>query len=281
MQSSGAVRAPVNLPVAGNLTLWYVVSLIIALLMIIASLAGLLYPDQLYPTAALRQSFMATDVVNLLIGLPILLGSIWFARRGKLPGLLFWPGALLYVLYHYIVYTFSLPLNVGFLLALVLLGLSVYTTIGLVASIDGQAVRRRLAGNVPERIAGGALTGLGLAFALLVLSTIIGALLRGTDIAKAELGLHVSDFIISQAWIIGGVLLWRREPLGYVTGAGLLFQASLLFVGLLVYFALQPLLTGTPLPVEDFVVIFAMGLICFVPFGLFVRGVGKGERSEG
>lgn len=280
MQSSGAVRAPVNLPVTGNLTLWHVVSLIIALLMTIASLAGLLYPDQLYPTAALRQSFMATDVVNLLIGLPMLLGSMWFTRRGKLLGVLCWPGALLYVLYHYVVYTFGLPLNVGFLLALVLLASSAYTTIGLVASIDSRAVQRRLAGAVPAKFAGGVLFGLGLAFALLVLSTIIGALLQGTDIAEAELGLHVSDFIITQAWIIGGVLLWRREPLGYVTGAGLLFQASMLFVGLLVYFALQPVLTGSPFPVEDFVVILVMGLVCFVPFGLFVRGVVSKRRTS-
>jgi hypothetical protein len=69
------------------------------------------------------------------------------------------------------------------------------------------------------------------------------------------------------------VLLWRRRPLGYVTGMGLLFQASMLFVGLLALFVLQPLLTALPFRAVDFVVTLALSLICFIPFGLFVRGV--------
>jgi len=75
--------------------------------------------------------------------------------------------------------------------------------------------------------------------------------------------------------VIGGAALWRRRALGYVAGAGLLFQASMLFVALLVFFILQPFVAGVPFPAEDFVVIFVMGLICFVPCGLFVRGVAS------
>jgi hypothetical protein len=88
-----------------------------------------------------------------------------------------------------------------------------------------------------------------------------------TPIVASELVFQVSDFIVSVAWIIGGILLWR------VTGAGLLFQASMLFVGLLIYLALQPVLTATPFPLTGFVAISVMGLIVFVPFGRFVRGI--------
>ncbi len=69
--------------------------------------------------------------------------------------------------------------------------------------------------------------------------------------------------------------LWRRRTLGYVAGTGLLFQASMLFVALLVFFILQPFIAGVPFPAEDFVVILAMGLVYFIPFGLFVRGIVK------
>ena len=272
MKSSSAAELA-GLPVTGNLTLAYVLSLVIAVLMTIASVTGILYPARIYPTEALQQSFMATDVVNLFIGLPILLGSMWFARRGKLIGLLFWPGALFYVLYHYIVYAFALPLNWGFLLSLLLLALSAYTMTGLVASIDGKAIQQRLSGNVPERIASGALTVSGITFALLAIGTIANGIVTQTPIGASELALQVSDFIVSVGWIIGGVLLWRREPLGYVVGAGLLFQASMLFVGLIAYLALQPVLTAMPFPLTDFVAISMMGLIVFVPFGLFIRGI--------
>jgi hypothetical protein len=276
MKNPHPEASPTDLPITHNLTLAYVGSLIIAVLMAIASVAGLVSPEQLYPTEELRRSFIPTDVINLVIGLPILLGSMWFARRSRLLGLLFWPGALFYVLYHYIVYTFGLPLNVGFLLALLLLALSAYTMAGLIASIasiEGKAIQQRLSGAVSERITGGVLTGLGILFTLRTLGVIGGALVDPTALPQAELALQVADFITTFAWIIGGVLLWRREPLGYVVGAGLLFQASMLFVGLLIYFALQPVLTATPFPLTDFVAISVMGLIVFVPFGLFVRGI--------
>ena len=264
---------PTRLPLTYSLMLSYVFSLLVALIMAAASVAGLLYPAHLYPTEELRRSFVANDVVNLAIGLPILLGSMWLARRGKLIGLLLWPGALFYVPYNYLVYTFALPLNVGFALALVLLTLSTYTMVGLIASIDGVEVQRRLRGAVPERLAGGILAGLGIAFSLLAIGTLVNGLVTKTPMAGPELALQASDFIITPAWVIGGILLWRRRPLGYVTGAGLLFQASMLFIGLIVFLLLQPLLTDAPFAPVDVAVTTILGLICFIPFGLFVRGL--------
>jgi hypothetical protein len=36
---------------------------------------------------------------------------------------------------------------------------------------------------------------------------------------------------------------------------------------------LQPLLTDAPFALVDVIVVLIMGLICFIPFGLFVRGI--------
>jgi hypothetical protein len=136
-------------------------------------------------------------------------------------------------------------------------------------------VKQRLNGRVPERVAGGILAGLGALFFLRVIGEIIGALIDQAVIPETELALLVTDFLITPAWIIGGALLWRRQALGYVVGTGLLFQASMLFIGLIMLMLLQPLLTSTPLALIDIVVVFVMGLVCFIPFGLFVRGVVK------
>ncbi len=53
----------------------------------------------------------------------------------------------------------------------------------------------------------------------------------------------------------------------------MLFHAATLFIGLLIYFFLQPLVAAVPFPLEDFIAIVPMALLCFVPFGLFMRGV--------
>jgi hypothetical protein len=261
-----------NLPIRFNLTLVYAISQVIAILMAIASVAGLLYQTAIYTTDDLLQSFVPNDVVNLFIGLPILLGSMWLARRGNLSGLLLWPGALFYVFYTYLVYVFSIPFSVAFLMHLTLVTMSGYALIGLIASIDGKAIQHRLAGTVSERAGGGVLVGLGILFFARVIGVMVSALVRQTPVAAAELALNVTDFIISPMWIIGGVLLWRRETLGYVTGLGLLFQASMLFIGLIFILLLRPFITAAQFGLIDVLVVFVMGLVCFIPSALFVRG---------
>jgi hypothetical protein len=262
-----------NLPIRGDLTLAYTLSLTVALFMVGASIAGLLASSTIYPTEELLQAFVSNDIINLVIGVPILLGSMWLARRGKLVGLLFWPGALLYVFYNYVVYVFGMPLNVVFPLYATLVVLSVYTMIGLVVSIDGEAVRHRLAGTVPVRLGGGVLAGLGVLFLVRAIAVMVSALISQTPVTETELALLLADFIVAPAAVIGGVLLWRREALGYVAAMGLLFQFSMLFIGLIVVLLLQPLLTAAPFVLTDVIVVLIMGMICFVPFALFVRGV--------
>jgi hypothetical protein len=97
--------------------------------------------------------------------------------------------------------------------------------------------------------------------------------LFGSEQNSSEFAVAVADLITSPLWVIGGISLWQRRPLGYSSGLALLFQGAMLFLGLLIFFLLQPVLAGVPFPLEDFVVILVMGMIFFIPFGLFVRGV--------
>jgi hypothetical protein len=268
-----------HLPVRRSLTVWYILSLLITLLMTASSVAGLIYRTTIYPTDELRQTFLPNDVVNLAIGVPILLVSMWLVRRGKLIGLLFWPGALFYVFYNYIAYVFGMPFNIVFPLNLALAASSIYTTIGLIASLDGNAIKDALNGKVSERFGGAVIAGFGILFALRVFGFMIGALLNQTQIPANEFPVLIADFMVSPAFIIGGVLLWQRRALGYVSGLGLLFQASMLFIGLIFFMLIQPLLTEASFPLFDVVVVAVMGLICFIPFGLFVRGVSANEKK--
>ncbi len=269
-----------QLPITRPLTAVYVLSLVVALLMAAGSLAGLLFQSAIYPTEELRRSFVSNDVVNLFIGLPILLGSMALARRDKLIGLLFWPGALFYVAYNSIAYAVAMPFTLPFLLYLALVVLSVYTMLGLLSRMDSAVIQQRLKGAAPERFAGGVLAGFGTVFFLWRISLLVQALTGQAALARPELAVAVADLLITPAWVVGGVLLWRRQAFGTVAGVGLLFQASMLFIGLLVFFALQPFLAATPFPVADFVVIFVMGLIFFIPFGLYVRSVlSRGQSA--
>ena len=266
------------LPLKGNLKPIYASSILIAVLMTAAAVAGIFFQEATYPTDELLENFFPNDVLMLGIGLPMLVISMAFACQKQLIGLLLWQGALIFVLYNYLIYGLAMPLNIVFLLHLGLAMLSTYTLIALITSIDASAVNARLAGAVPERLSGGILAGLGFLFLLRALAMLIGGLGVSEPMAGTELALNSADFLITPTWVLGGILLWRRKPLGYVTGLGLLFQASMLFIGLIVFMLVQPFLTEVPFPVFDVIVVFVMGLICFVPFGLYLRGVHSARK---
>ena len=248
-------------------------SLIAALGMACLSLAGLFFQFKIYPTAELRRSFVPNDVVNLLLGLLVLLGSMRLARHGRLIGLLLWPGALFYITYNYIACAAAAAFSLTFVFYTTLVVLTVYTIVRLLPSIDSAAVRQRLAGAVPDRLAGGVLILFSMLFLLRAAGQLAGSIAGRTDLAGTAFAVLISDLLTMPCWLAGGVLLWRRQAVGTIAAAGLLFQASMLFIGLLFFFILQPLLTASPFPGGDFAVVFAMALVCFVPFGLFVRGV--------
>jgi hypothetical protein len=261
------------LPITRSLNPVTVLSLLVALLMTVLSTAGFVNPSGVYPSVTIQEAFLANDVVNLLVGLPILLGSIWLSRRGVLIGLLLWPGALLYTLYNYIAYLFGMPFRGVALAYLVIVLLSAYTVFDLLRIIDKETVHERLSGGVPRRFAGWVLFSFGVLFFGRAIGLIVQANINQTAISASELGVLIADIVLSALWIAGGVSLLRRKSLGYVGGLGLLFAASMLFVGLLLFILLQPVLTGKPFVAGDLIAVFMMSLICFIPFGLFVRAV--------
>lgn len=280
-----------SLPVTRNLTPAYVASLVVAVLMAVVSAAGLalgstgLYgPDPELAlgvteaeTGLLLPGLLAQDAFNLVVGVPLLLGSMWLARRGSLVGLLFWPGVLFYALYWYVLYLVGAPFSVLFVAYVPLVTLSAYTIIGLVSSIDGEGVRRRLSSAVPARVIGATLVVLG----LLTLGqdasgALLTALAGGAPIDPAARHVWIVDLALqAPAVIAGGVLLWRRRTLGYVAGAGLLLQYGLSAVGFVASMALRALLTGSPLDAATSVVLLVFGVVCFVPLAFFVRGAGR------
>jgi hypothetical protein len=261
------------LPLKRSLTDAANLSRIVAGLMAAASLAGLLFPGALYATVELQQSYLTNDVVNLIVGLPVLAGAIWFARRGSLLGLLLWPGALLYVVYNYLAYAFGNPLGWLTFVSLALVVISTLAIINLMGCIDAEDVKELLVDVTPRRSAGGVMIVFGVFFIFRIAGIIANAMSEQMPLPYSEIGVAVADVALSILFIVGGVLLLRRKALGYVSGLGLLFAASTLFIGLLIYFILEPFVSDVFFAWVDFLVVLVMSLICFIPFGMYVRAI--------
>jgi hypothetical protein len=262
-----------SLPILQDLTLDYILTLVVALLMTVLSVLGLFFPTTVYPSQDLQESFMINDLLNLILGLPILLGSIWLARRRKLMGLLFWPGALLYVLYNYIANSSGTPLSLFTMGYLAIILISAYIVFDLLRKIDRELVSEQLAGAVSEKIAGWVLMLFGVAFLFRAIGMIAGTGTNPSQLSAGEIGTLVADLVLSTLWIVGGFNLLQRKPLGYVGGLGLLFAVSMLFIGLILFLVINPFFTDAAFLLSDVIVVFIMGMIGFIPFGLYLRGV--------
>ena len=262
-----------SIPTTKNLTHLYNLSLIICLIMAGVSITSLVIPSRIYPTDNLIESFLTNDLVNLLVGVPILLISIRLTHQGKLIGLLLWPGAVMYITYNYIAYIFGMPLGWSLPFYLILVIGSLYVAYCLVVSMDKDVMRQHLIGVIPENLAGGVLVGLGVLFFVRVVNLLVSTLVQGKALPATEMSLLIADSLLSIPWVICGVQLLRRKALGYVTAGGLLLQGSALFLGLILMLLLRPLFIDVPIKMLDILTILAMGSFCFIPFGLFVRGV--------
>ena len=121
MRDQATWRAP-----GGSLRIPYLLTLIVAALLIVSSVAGLLFGQRgLYqPEPRMLAAFMSQDVISLIVGLPLLLGSLWLARRGSARGLLLWLGTLFYVAYGYAYYVFAAPFGVLFFVYVALVALT-------------------------------------------------------------------------------------------------------------------------------------------------------------
>lgn len=266
-----------DLPIKQDITQAYRASLLIALLVAIASVLGLAFTDQIYPSEELIQSFLTNDAINIIVGLPVLLGSLWLVKRGKLLGLLFWPGALFFMVYNYLIYLVAMPINMYYIFFPLIVFPSLYITIWLIRHMNAPLLASNLAGNVPERFTALVLVGFGIIFISRVAAIVVAITSEHLTIPPTELGLHIADVFFSIVLLICGIQLWRKHSLGYCTGLGLLFQASMLFIGLILLMLLQPIFTGEPIPWIDILIVFLMGFITFIPFGFYIRGVNQIE----
>lgn len=273
MNSSFNKELSTSLSITGDLTTAYIFSLVVAFLLTAASVGGLLFPSSIYTTEELRQSFLANDLVNLLLGLPILLGSMWLTRRGRLIGLLCWPGALLYTFYNYIAYIFGIPFSWFTLVFVVIVFLSAYPVFALLKKIDWDTLKTRLIGKVPDKFSGGVLVFFGVAFFFLAVGVIARVSTNQVVTSITDVGVAIADMVLSVILFVGGISLFRRKPFGYASGMGLLFGASALFIGVILVVILQPVFTDAPFVLDDVIVLAGMALICFIPTGLFMRGV--------
>lgn len=111
---------------AKGLKLAFNLSIIIAILMVVASLGRLFIEDIYLDNLLVRAGWLGNDLVTLCVAVPLLITSMVLAKNGSSLALLVWLGMVLYTLYNYAFYLFVAAFNSLFLVYAALFTLSIF-----------------------------------------------------------------------------------------------------------------------------------------------------------
>lgn len=265
-----------NIPLKSDLRPVFAGTTVLIILFAALSMAGIVFHQELYADEHLRSAFLTNDWVNLIFGFPVLVWSFILTYRKNLLGFLCYPGALFYCTYIYATYMLGMPFSVMFIPYLLVVGLSLYTLIGLLVCMDISEIHNRLEGHVPVRGAGFILLFIAVLLFVYQIYAISSALLRPESPGQLEIAQWIVDLLFAAPPVmIVGMLMIRRKAMGYALGTGILFLLSVLFISLLPFMIIQSVFTYAALNFLDILVVAISSLICLIPFGLFVKGLKR------
>jgi hypothetical protein len=185
----------------------------------LAAAAGLAIPGLYVDAPNWVQQAQGTDLATLFLAVPVLVVGLWRASRGSVPGRLAVVAGVLYLVYNYAIFAFSVAMNPLTAVYIAIFGLSLWSLLlaGRTAVEGAEAVTERL----NRRTAGGLLVGVGVMFGLLWLAQIAGTSTTGVlppDLVKAGISsnpvyaLDLAFFLPLSA--IAGIGLLRRNGAG-------------------------------------------------------------------
>ncbi len=197
-------------------------SILLAMLLVFVSTIGLFFPNvYLKETPNWTAQAVGQDIFDLFLVVPFLLITAVFIRMKRRTGLLLWSGAIFYLIYSFVIYSFAVHFNHLFILYCLILGLSFYSFMYFLVSQIKQPIADWFDNKVPTKGIGIYLIAIACVFYLLWLSEIVPAMIAGaTPRNIIEMGLltnpvHALDLsIVLPGIIIVGALLLRRKPLG-------------------------------------------------------------------
>jgi hypothetical protein len=176
-------------------------------------------------------TWLGNDWVTLVVALPLLAIGAIGTRRGSARGVLLWLGTLGYAVYNYAYYLLGAALNAFFP---IYLGAVITAALALILGLSRIApseLARLVTTRTPVRIIGGffAFVGLSLASIWLMIwaAYIFAARPTPVDTEAFKLVAALDTALMTPALAIGGTLLWRQHPWGYVVSAIAGVQGSL------------------------------------------------------
>jgi len=265
---------PTSEAISDRAAVWLWLSIAAALLAAAGSVIGLSV-DSIYAglTPAFLPQALAQDIGNLAVAAPAMVILAALGLRGSLRAYLLWLGVLMFTVYNYVIYAFSIPFGPLFLLWVAVLGMCIYALIGGVTAVDHRAVAARYTSRRAVAVAAWFLIVIAVLFGLIWLSEDVPALLAGVksqsviDTGLPTNPIHVLDLaFFLPAAIATGVLLLKRRPFGHTAAPAMIVFLILTGVPILI----TPLVQTVRGETANWGVVGPIGILTLASLGLLI-----------
>jgi len=188
-----------------------------------------------YDTVSSAAQMQGNDLVTLVVGLPLLIISAFFAFRGSLRGRLLLTGTLGFFLYTYMSMASLTAYNALFLVYVAIFTLSLYSFILCMMSFDLNTLPQAFSKKLPHNWIAGLMFIVGGFLLLAWLGRIVPPLFQNQTPVLENTTTLVIQFmdlgLIVPLAFLGGFLLLRRNAWGYLLSSIMLTKGVTLGLG--------------------------------------------------
>jgi hypothetical protein len=225
----------------------------------------------------------ASDLVTLVMGIPLLLTSLYFTRKGSFRGRLILTGTLGYFLYTFMSYTFLWMYNKFFIIYVLLMSLSLFAFILSMMSFDIENITSNFKKQLPVKFLGGFQIFLAFAVGMLWLGKIAPSIFKGAVPVGLEqyttLVIQGMDLgIVVPTAILSGILLIKRKPFGYLLSSVLIIKFITMLTcmsAMIINQALNNVKMGT----AEIIIFPLFNLLVIIPLIILLKNTG-GKSQE-
>lgn len=247
----------------------------------------ILYGRGLYrnDSVSMASQAIAQDVVTLLVGIPMLIVSLCFFRKGLLKGKILLGGTLAYFLYTYTSYSFTSMYNCLFLMYVALMSLSFFAFVLIMISFDMDALAESFGEKMPVKSIAGFLLFIGTAIGLMWIGNIASPFMTGT----APSGLEHYTTLVIQAMdlgfvvpvsILSGILLLKRKAFGLLL-ASIMCVKGLTMLTALTAMIIGQLLSGIQVAPAEMILFPTFNLIVIVVLVALLKNIKESSNVGG
>lgn len=221
-----------------------------------------------YDSVSVALQAKAQDFITLIIGIPALIFALYHKKRERADFL--YLGIISYFTYTYTSYVFLSNFNQLFFVYVAIMSLSITLLIICIRSIDYSNIKKYYDDKTPVGLLGNFQIFVGIMIALMWLGRIkpyfFGGLPLGLE-HYTTLVIQALDFgFFIPLAILGGIMLKKQKPLGYLLSPIIITKALMLGISILAMTINQYLKDSyfSPLETGIFVLAVTIIMICFI-----------------